>query len=58
MNKKDVWLGLARHVLTALGPVVALVGPIDSSTYDVLAGAFLTIAGTAAACSAPRTATP
>jgi hypothetical protein len=43
----DVFLGIARHVLTALGPIVAMSGVMDAPTYDILAGATLTIGGTA-----------
>lgn len=41
-----VVLGLVRHVLTAAGPVVALLGVTDQATFDLLAGAVLTVAGT------------
>jgi pantothenate kinase len=41
-----VVLGLVRHVLTAAGPVVALLGVTDQATFDLVAGAGLTVAGT------------
>jgi hypothetical protein len=44
---QSVVLGLIRHILTAAGPVVALLGVTDQATFDLVAGAGLTIIGTA-----------
>lgn len=43
---RDMTLGVARHFLGALGPVVALSGVLDAGTWDLLVGAGMTIAAT------------
>jgi hypothetical protein len=46
MNK-DIWLGLARHILTALGGVFVARGYIDASSADAVVGAAITLGGVA-----------
>lgn len=43
---QQIALGVARHVLTALGPIIAMSGVFDAATWEILVGAGLTIAGT------------
>ncbi len=42
---QSVALGLLRHLLTAVGPMIALLTPMDHGTIEVISGAILTIVG-------------
>lgn len=44
---KDMWLGLARHILTLVGGIFVAKGQIDASTLDTVVGAAVTIGGVA-----------
>ena len=44
---KDMWLGLARHVLTLIGGIFVARGQIDASTVDTVVGAAVAIGGAA-----------
>ena len=44
---KDMWLGLARHVLTLLGGILVARGSMDADTMNTVVGAAVTIGGAA-----------
>jgi hypothetical protein len=44
---KDMWLGLARHILTLVGGIFVAKGHLDASTLDTVVGAAVTIGGAA-----------
>ncbi len=44
---KDIWLGLARHLLTALGGIFVARGYIDANTAEAAVGAAITLGGVA-----------
>jgi hypothetical protein len=43
----DIWLGLARHILTALGGYLVARGTIDAATAEAAIGAVVTLGGAA-----------
>lgn len=46
MNR-DIWLGLARHLLTAVGGFFVARGTIDADTMSAAVGAAVTLGGAA-----------
>lgn len=44
---KDMWLGLARHILTALGGYLVARGTVDAATAEAVVGAAITLGGAA-----------
>lgn len=44
---RDMWLGLARHLLTVLGGYFVAKGSIDSATADTIIGASIALGGAA-----------
>lgn len=44
---REIWLGLARHVLTILGGMMVSRGYMDASAVDTVVGAAVTIGGVA-----------
>ena len=44
---RDIWLGLARHLLTALGGFLVARGSIDAATAEAVVGASITLGGAA-----------
>ena len=44
---RDMWLGLARHVLTLLGGVLVARGQIDADTLNTAVGAAVALGGAA-----------
>lgn len=44
---KDMWLGVARHILTAVGGIFVSRGVIDADTANTLVGAAITVGGIA-----------
>ena len=44
---RDMWLGLARHALTALGGFFVARGAIDADTMNAAVGAAITLGGAA-----------
>ena len=42
---KDKAMGFVRHVMTALGPIVAYLGWVDEATWAMAVGPVLTVAG-------------
>lgn len=42
---RDMWLGLMRHVLTALGGVMVARGAVDTGTMEMAIGGSVTLAG-------------
>ena len=57
MSNKQ-WLGLIRHLLTAVGGYLVAKGWIDESTVSELVGAVLTIIGTVWSARAPEKKDP
>jgi hypothetical protein len=41
----EMWLGLTRHLLTALGGVLVARGVVDTGTVQTAIGAIITLAG-------------
>ena len=44
---KEMWLGLARHVLTAFGGYLVARGTLDAATAEAVVGAAVTLGGVA-----------
>jgi hypothetical protein len=44
---KEIWLGLARHILTALGGYLVARGTLDAATAEAAVGAVVTLGGVA-----------
>lgn len=44
---RDMWLGLARHLLTLIGGVFVAKGQIDADSMNTAVGAAVTIGGVA-----------
>jgi len=44
---REMWLGLARHILTALGGFFVAKGAVDAATAEVIVGATITLGGAA-----------
>ena len=44
---KDMWLGLARHILTLVGGVFVAKGAIDADTLNTAVGAAVALGGAA-----------
>jgi hypothetical protein len=44
---RDMWLGLARHLLTLIGGVFVAKGQIDADTLNTAVGATVALGGTA-----------
>ena len=44
---RDMWLGLARHILTVVGGYFVAKGSIDSSTADTIIVASVALGGAA-----------
>lgn len=43
----EIWLGLARHILTALGGYLVARGTLDAATVEAGVGAAVTLGGVA-----------
>lgn len=43
----EMWLGVARHILTTIGGIFVAKGAIDADTLNSVIGAFVTISGVA-----------
>lgn len=44
---RDMWLGLARHILTLVGGIFVAKGQIDSDTLNTAVGAAVALGGAA-----------
>lgn len=44
---KDIWLGLVRHILTAIGGYLVARGTLDAATVETGVGAVVTLGGVA-----------
>ena len=43
---REMWQGVARHVLSSVGAVLVALGYVDASTAEVLVGATVTVGAT------------
>lgn len=44
---RDMWLGIARHLLTTIGGIFVAKGAIDADTANAVVGAAVTLGGVA-----------